>query len=181
MDLQFNIESVAEVRGDLEDLIIAHYEELTANKDVVQLAPDYERYQQLEDMGKLAIFTVRDMPNLNDGTIPGKLVGYSIFFIDQHIHYRNQSFANNDIIFLHQDYRNPFTWRRWLLSWTRRLLVIPKRTKGIGEQLIDFSEEQLRLMCVTKVIWHIKFKLNWFPILKRRGYAREDFTVGKIL
>lgn len=172
MNLEFYIETVEESRDDIASLIGLHYAELCANKEVIELAPDYARYQQLEDVGKLAIFTVRDA---------GLLVGYSIFFIDQHIHYKNQSFANNDIIFLHKSYRNPFTVKRALLSWTRRLLRIPKKTKGVGEQLIDFSEDQLRLMSVTKVLWHIKFKLNWFPILKRRGYAREDFMVGKIL
>jgi hypothetical protein len=172
MNLQFNIETVAETKDDIATLIDLHYEELCAHKNVIKLAPDFDRYQLLEDMGKLAIFTVRDTD---------LLIGYSIFFVDSHIHYNNDVFANNDIIFLHKDYRNPFTVKRWLLSWTRRMLMIPKRSKGIGEQLIDFSEEQLRHMRVTKVIWHIKFKLNWFPILARRGYAREDFTATKIL
>lgn len=172
MALTFDIEDVEIVKDDITGLIELHYEELTAHRDVIELAPDFERYQQLEDMGKLAIFTVRD---------DDLLVGYSIFFVDAHIHYKNQLFANNDIIFLHKSYRNPFTVKRALLSWTRRLLMIPKRTKGIGEQLIDFSEDQLRIIGVTKVIWHIKFRLNWFPILKRRGYSREDFTAAKIL
>lgn len=172
MNLEFSIEDVEIVKCDIAGLIELHYEELCANREVIELAPDFDRYQQLEDMGKLAIFTVRD---------DGILVGYSIFFVDAHIHYKNQLFANNDIIFLHKSYRNPFTVKRWLISWTRRALMIPKRTKGIGEQLIDFSEDQLRIIGVTKVIWHIKFRLNWFPILKRRGYGREDFTVAKIL
>lgn len=180
--MNFNIESVCDVRFCIEDLIGLHYEELTANKDAIELAPDFDRYQELENLGKLAIFTVRDPAYEDRGYPGGKLVGYSIFFIDAHIHYRNQTFANNDIIFLHKDYRNRATFWTVLRSWIRRnVLCIPKKTKGLGEQLIDFSEEQLKLMCVTKVIWHIKFKLNWAPILYRRGYAREDFTVGKIL
>jgi len=174
--MDFSIETVREVQRDMQDLIKLHYAELTANKEAVELAPDYARYQELEDLGKLAIFTVRD-PDMLD-----MLVGYSIFFIDAHIHYRNQTFANNDIIFLHKDYRNKTTFWTVLRSWIRRnVLCLPKKTKGIGEQLIDFSEAQLKLMAVSKVIWHIKFKLNWSPILLRRGYAREDFTVGKIL
>lgn len=168
----FNIESVAEVQDDIQELIVQHYEELTAHKDVIQLAPNYAQYQGLEDAGKLAIFTVR---------YGDRLIGYSIFFIDHHIHYAGQVFANNDIIFLHRDFRNPDGWTRLAWGYVRRLLHIPKAEQGLGSQLISFSEDQLRIIGVTKVIWHIKFRLNWFPILKRRGYGREDFTAAKIL
>lgn len=176
MCIFYAIETVEEVRYDITDLIRLHYAELTHDKDQIDLAPDFDRYQALEDAGKLAIFTVR-----KEDTDDDLLIGYAIFFIDQHIHYKHQSFANNDIIFLHQDYRTKHTPWTILRSRVRSMLGIKKASSSIGSNLIDFSEQQLKLMGVTKAIWHIKFSLDWSAILKRRGYHREDFTLGKIL
>jgi hypothetical protein len=182
MCISYAIEAVAEVQADIGDLIREHYAELTHDKDRIDLAPDFERYQALEDAGKLAIFTVRDDRLISwESEERSALVGYAIFFIDQHIHYKNQSFANNDIIFLDKNYRTKHTPWTVIKSRAKAMLGIKKKTSSIGSNLIDFSEEQLKLMGVTKVIWHIKFSLDWSAILKRRGYHREDFTLGKVL
>lgn len=172
MDLVFTSEDVVDVKTDILYLLDLHYEELCARKDVIKLAPNFDQYQALEDAGKLMVYTARDA---------GQLVGYSVWFIDCHIHYQHQLFANNDIIFLHPSYRNKTTAWTVTRSYLRRLFGLKKKTKGVGEQLIDYSETQLRLIGVTKAIWHVKFKLNWSPILFRRGYSREDFTMSKIL
>lgn len=167
----FATETVDEVATDIVDLIEEHYAELTAHKDVIFLAPDWARYRALEDASKLMVFTARHGDTL---------VGYSVWFVDCHIHYKHQLFANNDIIFLHKAYRSPTTWWTVTQSTVKRWLHM-KPSNSIGKQLIAYSESQLKLIGVTKAIWHIKFKLNWSPILFRRGYEREDFTVAKIL
>lgn len=169
--ITFDTESVGDVHDDIEELIQEHYEELCGNRDIIKLAPDWNRYYALEEANKLLVYTVRD---------GGILVGYSVWFVDVHIHYSGQLFANNDIIFLSKSHRNVTT------PWTVALATI-KRWMGfapgnsVGKQLIAYSEAQLKLIGVTKAIWHIKFRLNWSPILFRRGYEREDFTVAKIL
>jgi hypothetical protein len=167
----FATEDVADVREDIEYLLQEHYEELCANKEIVKLAPDWDRYLALEAANKLLVYTVRD---------GGVLVGYSVWFVDVHIHYVGQLFANNDIIFLSKTHRNTATWWTVTQSVVKRWLGITPKD-SVGKQLIAYSEEQLKLIGVTKAIWHIKFKLDWSPILFRRGYAREDFTVAKIL
>lgn len=148
--MDYAVETVEQVRPDIGALLQLHYEELTADKEHVALAPDWGRYLSLEALDKLLAFTVRD---------EGKLIGYSVWFVDAHIHYKDLLVAANDVIFLHKDYRKG----------------------GTGKKLIDHSEHMLKWFGVDKVIWHIKFKQDWSAILLRRGYAKEDFTVGKIL
>lgn len=151
MTITYAVETVAQVREDIAPLLELHYDELTLHKDVMTLAPDWQRYEMLELADKLLAFTARD---------DGRLIGYSVWFVDAHIHYAGTLVAANDVIFLHRDYRNG----------TRA-----------GRELIDFSEKTLKEYGVDKAIWHIKFKNDWSAILRRRGYEREDFTVGKIL
>lgn len=171
MNLTFQIETTA-CKDDIEPLLALHYDELCQHKEAMALVPDWDKYRFLEQHDKLLAFTVRDS---------GKLIGYAVFFVDAHIHYSDTLIANNDIIFLHKDYRNKVTPWTVFRSVVRRALRIPKRTTSIGEQLIVFSEQQLKNFGVNKVIWHIKFKLNWGGMMLRRGYEREDFTVSKII
>lgn len=152
MTITFATETVDEVRGDIEPLLELHYEELCQHKEAMELAPDWDRYYALEQANRLLAFTARD---------DGVLIGYAVFFVDVHIHYKGMLTAMNDVTFVHRDYRS--------------------KTRA-GLNLIAYSEHELKKVCVkVKVIWHIKFKLDWSPILLRRGYTPEDFTVSKIL
>lgn len=151
MAITFATETVADVRGDIGPLLQFHYDELAMHKDAISLAPDWQRYLALEQARRLLVFTARDDEHL---------IGYAAFFVDVHIHYSGSLVASNDVIFLHKDYR---------------------RGSTAGADLITYSEDTLRTYGVNKVLWHIKFKFNWSAILKRRGYAPEDFTMGKLL
>jgi hypothetical protein len=89
-----------------------------------------------------------------------KLIGYSVWFLDAHIHYADALVASNDVIFVHKSYR---------------------KGSSVGTDLITYSERMLKQIGVNKALWHIKFDHDWSAILRRRGYANEDFIVGKIL
>ena len=169
--ITYAIENVGDVRKDIEPLLALHYEELCLNKEAMVLAPDWGRYYALEKLNKLLIFTARDA---------GKLIGYSVFFADVHIHYGASLVAVNDVIFVHQDYRNKFSLGSFIGSYIRRLLRMKPRF-GVGKSLIEYSEQQLRLIGAAKIAYRIKFTFNWSVILLRRGYQREEFVVGKIL
>ncbi|NUX58645.1 GNAT family N-acetyltransferase [Paraburkholderia youngii] len=151
MTITFATETVDEVRPDIGPLLEKHYEEVAMHKDAISLAPDWARYQQLENQDRLMAFTARD---------DGRLIGYSVWFMDMHIHYAGALIATNDVIFVDKDYR---------------------RGTNAGTDLILYSEKMLKQIGVTKALWHIKFDHDWSAILKRRGYGREDFTMGKIL
>ena len=74
-----------------------HWEEIALHKDTIKLNPDYDKYRQAEEEGKLKVFTVRD------GDV---LCGYIVFFCDYHIHYKDNVWAIMDILYIDPEYRN---------------------------------------------------------------------------
>ncbi len=150
---------ILELAAELLPLLEKHYEEITLNKDVVTLAPDWGRYADIEAAGKFYIFLLRD---------EGKLVGYSAFFLDTHLHYSDLLVASNDVLYIDPAYRKT----------------------GDGATLIKFSESCLSAMGAQKITWHVKFNktingveqlLDFRPLLHRSGYADEETLVGKII
>jgi GNAT superfamily N-acetyltransferase len=136
--------------GEVQPLIELHYEELTLHKQVVKLDPDWNRYKSLADQKMITIITARDK---------GILIGYSLFFVSSHIHYKNNVMANNDVLYLHPEYRQGRT----------------------GLKLIRKCEQVLQELGVDKIIWHVKYAKDFRQILYRLGYEDEDALVGKII
>lgn len=143
-------ELLINIKTESEILLKDHYTELTLNKEFITLNPDWDRYFELELKNKFHCFTARNY---------GELVGYSAFFVDTNIHYRDLLVAANDVLFLRHDLRLGTT----------------------GIKLLKFSEQQLKLLNVNKITWHVKFAKDFRPILHRMGYADEDVIVGKLL
>jgi len=148
MDLQKEL--LITIKDELQLLLVDHYEELTLNKHKVKLNPDWNRYFELERQGKLHLFTLRDQT---------ELVGYSVFFLDTHIHYKDLMVATNDIIYLKKSDRLGIS----------------------GIRLIKYSEQQMKSLGADKITWHVKLSQDFRPILHRKGYMDEDIIVGKIL
>ena len=144
------IKDVDSIKDQIQILIKRHYAELTLDKDVMKLAPDWDRYNELNSLGKLSIVAAYD----NE-----KIVGYSVFFLNEHIHYKNNIIANNDVLFLAPEYRLGMT----------------------GIKLIKYSEMILQQLGVSKVIWHVKQAKDFRKLLHRMGYQDEDIIVGRAL
>jgi hypothetical protein len=138
------------IKDELQTLLVDHYDELTLNKHKVKLNPNWIRYFELEQQGKLHVFTLRNQ---------GQMLGYSVFFLDRHIHYDDLMVATNDIIYLKKD----------------------QRLGVSGIRLLKYSEQQMKLLGADKITWHVKMSQDFRPILHRMGYADEDVIVGKIL
>ena len=148
--MEFQVESFDDVKDDIKYLLDLHYNEIALDKEVIPLDPDWDKYRNLYNLGILKIITARD---------EGKIVGYSIFFVNAHLHYKSSIYANNDLLYLHPEYR-----------------------KGsLGIKLIKYSEKVLRDLGVTKILWHIKFNKDFRLLLHRLGYIDEDVIVGKIV
>jgi hypothetical protein len=149
--VNFAVEQYSEqLVEDIKPLLDEHYKEVALHKESIPLDPDWSRYKMLADKGLLFVVTARD---------DNKLVGYSVFFITQHMHYNSTKMASNDVLYLSPEYR-----------------------KGMaGIRLIKISEIELKKLGVTKVLWHIKFHKDFRNILYRMGYLDEDAIVGKIL
>jgi GNAT superfamily N-acetyltransferase len=81
---------------NLPDLIRAHWDELAVHKTEMVLAPNYQRFAELGDVGQFRVWAAKD----------GKtLVGYVGFFVQPHIHYQNTLTAVEDLFLLSAPYR----------------------------------------------------------------------------
>jgi GNAT superfamily N-acetyltransferase len=150
MTLELQTESLVGIIPEVQYLLQQHYDELTLNKQAIKLNPDWDRYFRLADEGKFITITAR---------MKNELVGYSGFFFDYHIHYKDLKVATNDVLFLRKDFRQGM----------------------LGVRLLKYSEKVMKELGANKITWHIKHSNDFRPILHRMGYADEDIIVGKLL
>jgi len=134
---------------ELEKLFPLNYEELCVTKDF-PLAPDYDAYKRLAQAGMLRCITVR---------ADEEVVGYAIFIIQPHLHYRTCKTAFEDIYFIRKEYR-----------------------KGkIGIRLFQYAEQVLRGIGVQRIIMHTKVHLDHSRLFEYLGYKWTDKLFTKIL
>ena len=100
MTLKYQQEFLGSFKKDAGNLIQRDYEEIVHNKDVQNLAPDWDIYKILEDQGLLMIFTCRDA---------SELVGYFVVIVTPDLHSKGSVLAVADVIFLDKDYRTGLT------------------------------------------------------------------------
>lgn len=87
-----------------------HSLELTQDKELQVLDPDWDMYRLGTDLGKL--FTL-------EARVDGKLVGYSANVLQHHPHYKGLLVSSNDVLFLHPDYRGGSVGGRLILATER--------------------------------------------------------------
>lgn len=137
-------------------LLFAHWKEVAHYQDI-ELTPDIETYTRLEANGVIRVFTARapryDVPP-DDRS--GLLVGYALFIVTPHLHYRQVVQAQNDVIYIQPDQRG----------------TMPLR-------FIDFCTESLFADGVDLVCHHPKVAHNFGPILERQGFSPMDVLYVK--
>jgi len=111
--MKYQQEFLDQVENDILVLIDLHYKEIALNQSKVKLNPDWDVYRSLEEQGKLKIFTARDEETL---------VGYFVVVVGVNMHYKDHTFACNDIIFMHKDYRKGFAGIK-LIKFAKKCLT----------------------------------------------------------
>lgn len=150
MGYQFARESYGEAVDDVRPLLREHWEELATYADV-PLDPDFESYRAVDAAGMLRAYTAR---------VDGALVGYAIYFVRPHHHYRSTLWAISDIILIRRDHRNV----------------------GLGNGLFDFLENDLRACGVKAMYTMAKLahpELSF--LLESRGHAKNEVIHAKRL
>lgn len=150
MRLKYQQEFLSQVKDECKYLIQLHWDEIALHKDVIRLNPDWEAYQNLEDNHKLRVFTARD---------EGKLVGYFVVLVGTNLHYKDHLFANNDIIYLHGDYRKGFA----------------------GVRLIKFAEKCLKDDGVSVLTINTKVHQPFDKLLDRLEFNEIERVYSKYL
>lgn len=97
MAMLFQREPLAALmESGLEALLRDHWREIAHDRDVIELAPDWDEYLKAEREGRFVAFALR---------VDDVLVGYNCFYVLRSMHYRNAIFATNDVIYLRPDQR----------------------------------------------------------------------------
>ena len=134
---------------DFERLFPLHYEELCVTKEF-PYEPDYETYRRLAQAGILRCITCR---------ADGELIGYIIFSVHGHLHYKSCLTAFEDIYFVKKEYR-----------------------KGrIGIRLFQYAEKVLKDRGVQRIIVSTKVHLDNSRLFEYLGYKHTDKTFSKML
>lgn len=95
--ITYQQEHYDDIKFEVQPLLFQHWQEIAMYKDKIELEPDWSRYEDLANSGKLHIVTVRD---------DGELIGYYISIISKGLHYKNTVYGINDILLLKPEYRN---------------------------------------------------------------------------
>lgn len=85
----FAVEDFATVYPEAAPLMEQHWQEIAKNKDLLTLNPDHEKYLKLSNC--LLLITAR---------CSTELVGYFLWILLQHPHYKHVSVAEEDLHFL---------------------------------------------------------------------------------
>lgn len=98
--VQFQKEKIDGLQEELTPLLQSHWEQIALNKDKIKLNPAWDEYIQLNELGLIHFYTVRDQ---------GELVGYFCLTVSKSLHYKDHIFAACDIIYVKQDNRAGMT------------------------------------------------------------------------
>jgi hypothetical protein len=146
----------AQLISEMRPLWQEHYKELSHFPDV-PLDPDITVYSRCASAGLLRIFTAR-IQNPEDAE-ETTLVGYNIFLVQNHPHYRGTKTANQDIIYFDKDIRLGMA----------------------GYKFIRWCDEQLKKDGMQMVYQHVRAKRSFAPLLERLGYSLMDMVYAKRL
>lgn len=89
----------------------------------------------------------------------GKLVGYNVNFLQYHPHYSDHIYAVNDIIFVHPDYRHGM----------------------VAKELLEGTEEILRLLGVSVVTLHMKPAHPFKTLAEQCGFKQQEYVYSKLI
>lgn len=129
--------STASARFHIASLLPEHYIEV-ANIDVYTLAPDWDKYDAIDDAGNLLMWLA-----FNDDH---RCIGYSINFLMPHIHYAHQTVLSNDVLFVSKEYR----------------------TGSIGGRLMAATRKGAKEAGAVLVQWHAKPNTPLDHVLSKR-------------
>lgn len=102
-EVVFGIEPLMVAYAEAGDLMQLHYEEIARNKQLLKLNPDMEKYQRIKD--NVLLVTARS---------DGRLIGYFLWLMFNHAHYKDVLVAEEDLHYLLPEYRRGLTGYKFI-------------------------------------------------------------------
>lgn len=147
---EVRISGAEELLARAEGLFAEHWQEIALSKHLMVLKPDSARYMAMEQAGMLLAL----------GLWRGdELVGYSVNFIMQHLHYADLCVASNDLVFVAAQHRN----------------------SRAGLMLIRETERHCKERGVQMLTWHAKQDTPLAHLMPRIGYGVQDIIFSREL
>lgn len=144
---QFQVESVEVWAVEATQLIYDHWQELGLDLDL-EIAPDFGKMKILEDLGMFKVITVRE---------DGRMVGYLLAVVNNHLHYRNSP----PMLIVDAYY------------------VSPECRSGTGAKLIRFTEALAKEMGAIKIYFSCKVHKDHSKLFTALGYRLSDYAFVK--
>ena len=152
-DVCVRVETYDQIIEDIKKLLPQHWEEIALYKDEIALAPDYELYKRMHEMGMLVIYAVRK-------ALSDELVGYALYVVRPHLHYSLNRWAQSDIF--------------WIAPQYRRF--------GIGRALFTFIESDMKEHGVDVMHTNVKVEHPAAAlVLETLGHAKIEYGYSKRL
>jgi len=140
--------NVSEMLANAGELFEEHWDEIALNKQVMILKPDEARYRAMEEAGSLLILAAWEGEDL---------VGYSVNFIVNHLHYADLRLCSNDLLFITK----------------------AKRAGRLGLKLIRETEKRAAEMGARLMLWHAKQDTALAVMMPKMGYGVQDIIFSK--
>lgn len=147
-DLVFAVEPFDTAYRDAGQLLGLHWIEVAKNKQLLTVNPDEDLYRRGDERKVVLTVTARHQ---------GQLVGYYVWFLFAHPHYRHVKVAETDLFFLAPEHRTGLNGYRFIKAACR------------------FAQEAgARLLTVR-----FKVDKDHPELMKRLGFAPTDITYTK--
>ena len=150
MRLEFAVEGFDVAYKDAGPLLQAHYEEIAQARDIIKLDPDLNHYRAQERAKKLEVHTAR---------FDGELVGYSVWLIGPHLHYKESLTAKSDVLFVDKRFRAGM----------------------LGVKFIKYTTEQIALRGVQRILMNTKKLHDFGMLLERQGFEPLETIYSKVI
>lgn len=146
--IQFKKEEGRSFFYEAQDLFKKHYDEIAERQDVIKFEPNVEKYAELYEKGWIEVHTVRD---------DERLVGYAVWMVFPHLHYKSSVTASSDILYLAPECRKGFT----------------------GIQFLRWTTQEIKKRNPQRILFHVKPFLDYSPILERLGakYLEKTYSI----
>jgi len=137
----FQRERIADAWDEALPLMLANHDE-TGALPGCDFAPDREKFEKIDELGMIRAFTAR---------INGVLVGYAVFIVSPHLHYRDLVWGVQDVVF-----------------------VLPAHRGRAAIRFLRWQDEELAGEGVDLVYRHVEIKHDYSRTLLRMDYHAEE-------
>ena len=134
--LIFDLEPLSNCYAEAIPLFKKHWQEI-AYLNNLKPDPEFSKYESLEKHKILRFYTARKQ---------GSLIGYAIFFVQPHLHFKKSIFAYCDIVF-----------------------ILPKH-RGFGYDFIRWCNDNLKREGTEVILYEVNKLHDYGNLLKRQGF-----------